>query len=269
MSKKPPVIVSYFTPVISVRFIETLLDESSAILLRYGESREQTEKVSREFVVETCRKLGGALLYIGKNTRVEAQQRRYQIREEFNNGASDEELSGKYQLSTRMIIAIRREIRDAEPAKAAAKGTELIAITAVRMFMKIGENSQDAANVARGILAVITAKFGGKQFNAPCGKNLVRILRMIEVYRLDMSGYSHAAIAARFNLTEDQVTEISDAYPTSNMPDSSELPKIKKQLFNYAKTFSYYSEINTLLESAAQNISRSEEIIKKLEGAKL
>lgn len=264
MGKKAPVIVSYSTPIISVRFIETLLDESAAMLTRYGESREDAQKLSRKFVIEVCQKLGAKQLYIGKNTLIEAQQRRYQIRGDVNQGASIKDVADKYQLSTRQILAIWREIRDTAPATSATKGADLIAFSAVRMFIKIGENANDAASAARGMLAVIAAKFGGKQFGIPRGNNLVRILRMIDVYRLDMSGYSHVAIAARLNLTEDQIAEISDAYPARTVPDASELPKIRVRLFNMAANFSGYAEINTLLESATESISRAEQIISEL-----
>ncbi|HEY3309868.1 MAG TPA: Mor transcription activator family protein [Desulfuromonadaceae bacterium] len=269
MSKKGPVLVSYSTPVIAVRFIETLLDESTAMLIRYGENQEDAKKMSRQFVVEVGQKIGGSLLYIGKNSLIEAQQRRFQIREEFNHGESVKVLSDKYQLSTRQIDAICKEIQDTAPAKAATKGADFIAVVSARMFMKIGENIDDATSAARGLLAVIAAKFGGKQFCIPRGNCLNRLLRMIDVYRLDRSGYSHAAIAGRYNLTEDQVAEISDAYPARTMPDSSELPKIKIRLFNMAATFSGHAEINTLLESATENISRAEQIIEKLEGVPL
>lgn len=266
MSKKAPVIVSYSTPILSVRFIETLLDESAAMLIRYGEGRECAEKLSREFSIEACRKLGGQLQYISKNIQLEAHHRHYQIREDFDQGTSIEDLSDKYQLSTRRVFTICREIRDTAPVKSAAKGFySIISIAAARMFMRIGENAADATSATRGLLAVIAVKFGGKQLYIPSGNTLVRLLRMIDVYRLDMRGFCHAAIATRFNLTEDQIAEISDAYPARNIPDSSELPKIKKQLFNYAKTFSDYAEINTLLESATETISRAEQIISKLE----
>lgn len=266
MSKKAPVIVSHNTPAITVKFIEVLLDESAAMLTRYGESSESAKILSREFVVEACRRLNGKQLYIGKNTLIEAQQQRYRIREEFSHGANIEDLADKYVLSTRQIRAICHEIRDTAPAKAATKGADLIAIVAVQMFMKIGESADDAVSAARGLLAIITAKFGGQQFYILSGKYLIRILRMIEVYRLDMSGYSHAAIAERLNITEDQVAEISDAYPAINIPDSSGLPKIRKHLSGYAKTFSGYAEINALLESATESITRAETIIKKLAG---
>lgn len=268
MSNKPKIIVSYNTPEISVRFIETLLEESSAILTRYGESRKHAEQLSRKFVLETGQMLGGKLLYVGKNNLFNAQQRRFLIRREFNEEATQKELSEKFQLSTRHIHAIIHEIRDDHTAKAATKGADFIAITAAKIFIRIGESATDATNAARGLLAVISAKYGGKQLYIPTGATLERTLRMIEVYHLDMAGYSHAAIAARYGLTEDQIAEISDAYPATvrAIPDTSELPKIRTRLCNMAVCFSGYAEINTLLGEATERISRVEQIINKLEG---
>lgn len=265
MSRRKPILVSLNTPSDTIRFVETILDKSSDLLTHFGQTQQQAAKMSREIVIETCRMLGGKLLYISKNIRVEAQQRRQQIRDEFNQGTNKKDLSVKYQLTSRQIHAICHEIKDTVPAKATTKEAGFIAIVATRMFMKSGVNATDAANAARDLLALLTAKFCGKQILTPCGNNLVRILRMIDVQRLCITGYSYLA-AEHYSLTLDQITEILAAYPAATLPDITDLPKIKTRLFNYSKAFSDYSEVSEILHETAERISRAEEIISRLKG---
>lgn len=265
MSRHKPVLVSSKTNGAAIKFVKALLDESTALLIHLGQTQRHAEKLSQKFIFESCRMYGGKLLYFGKNSRVEAQQRRQQIRDDFNRGADIKDLVAKYQLSDRRIYSICHEIQDTVPAKATTRGAAFIAIPAARMFMKAGEPPDDAARATRGLLSTITARFGGRQFHLPQGKNLVRILRMIDVHRLCSAGYSYLA-AERYSLTADQITEILAAYPTATLPDITDLPKIKTRLFNYSKAFSDYTEVSEILHETAERISRAEEIISRLKG---
>lgn len=265
MSRHKPVLVSSKTNGDSIKFVKALLDESTALLIHLGQTQQHAVKLSQEFITESCRMFGGKCLYFGKNMMIDAQQRRQQIRDEFNRGADKKDLVAKYQLSDRRIHDICHKTQDTVPAKATTKGAVFFAIPAARMFMKIGETQDDAARAARGLLATLFARFAGRQFCLPRGDNLARILRMIDVHRLCSAGHSYLA-AERYSLTEDQITEILAAYPAITLPDITDLPKIKTRLFNYSKAFSDYTEVSEILHETAERISRAEEVIARLKG---
>ncbi len=253
----------------NIRFIEILMNESTAMLTRHGELLKNARLLSRDFIVDVHRQLSGSVMYFGKNTAYEMQMKHWAIQEDFHYGNTIDQLAIKYSLSTRQIYTIVHHKKDLTPAKAATTGAPLMAILATRMLMKAGIKQEDAVSAARGLLAVVVAKLGGTAPYITNPRFVEGIIKQIEIVRYRQAGKSIGSLAAHFQLTAEEISTIVKNHPTATMPDASELPKIKTRLFNLATSFSGFAEINTLLESATENISRAEEIIKKLEGTKL
>lgn len=253
----------------SIRFIEILMNETTAMLARHGEALPDARKLSRTFILEVCRQFKSNLIYFGKNSAFETQMRHWAIKEDFHNGNSIEQLAFKHSLSTRQIHTIVHHKKDLTPVKTKTTAAPVVAILATRMFMKAGLEQEDAVSAARGLLVVIAAKLGGTAQHITNPRFAEGIIKQIEIVRYYKAGKSVGSLAAHFGLPPEEIRDIVKNYPAATIPDASELPKIKKNLLNMAASFSGYSEINTLLESATENISRAEEIIKKLEGASL
>ena len=250
----------------TVNLIESLLHESEAMLLRHGETRLAAEKLSCGFVIELSKKAGGQSQYIGKNALLNAQSNRASIREDFKAGCTVNQLAEKYKLTTVRIYQIVGTRKENQIAKADMTLSAHVAITATHMFIKTGSQPDDAAMAARGLLAVITAKFSGMSIYIPKTNIVKTIMQNIQITRYHKAGKSIAWLAEHYGLTEDQAAEISDAYPSPAraIPAASDLPRIKTRLCNMASIFSGYAEINTLLEEATKRISRAEQIIAAL-----
>lgn len=270
MSKRIPVnVVTKKHSHSNIRLIETLMSAATAMLARHGDPLPDAKKMSEVFIIEVCRQLKSELIYFGKNSAFDTQMRHWAIKEDFRNGATIEQLAFKHSLSTRQINTIVYHKKDLTPIKAATTGAPVVAILATRMMMKAGLEQDDAVSATRGLLAVIATKLGGTAQYITSPRFAEGIIKQIEIVGHYQAGKSIESLAAHFGLLPEEIRDILKNYPQATMPDASELPKIKTRLFNMVSSFSGYPEINTLLESAVQNISRSEEIIKKLEGAKL
>lgn len=249
----------------NIRFVKTLMNESTAMLVRHGGSLTAARKLSGAFIIEVCRQFKSEYIYFGKNSAFDTQMRHLAIKEDFFNGNTIDQLAIKYSLSTRQIYNIVHDKKDLAPVKAATTTAPVIAILASRMLMKVGIEQDDAVSAARGLLAVVAAKFGGRAIYIIDPRFVPGIIKQIEIVRYHRAGKSLCSLAAHFCLSVEEIQDILKNHPAATMPDASELPKIKTRLFNMAASFSNYAEINTLLESATENISRAEEIVRKLE----
>lgn len=230
------------------------------MLTRHGESLPNAQKMSRDFVVEVSRQLNGDKMYFGKST---VQARVMAVQDDYRNGETIEQLRVKYSFSTRHIYNI---IKKTSPSKARTTGAPAIAIIATRMMMKAGVDQDDAVNAARGLLAVVAARLGGASLYIPAPRNAEGIIKQIEIVRYSQAGKSLESLVTHFGLSVEEIRDILKNHPAATMPDSRELPKIKTRLFNMAASFSGYAEINTLLESATNSITRAEKIISNLKG---
>ena len=134
MSKHIPVIKKYAES--GIRFIEVLLNESHAMLIRHGETSEDAKRLSRNFVLEISQQLNGHLLYLGTNNLLKSELKYRQIRIDFKNGETIEQLSTKYGLSTRRIHFIVHIMKQNSEVKAATTVAPEIAIIAARMMIK-------------------------------------------------------------------------------------------------------------------------------------
>ncbi len=248
----------------SIRFIEILMNESTAMLTLHGELLKNAKLLSRDFVVEVHRQLTGSVMYFGKNTAYEKKMKYWSIQEDFHYGSTIDQLAIKYSLSTRQIYTIVHHKKNLTPTKAVTTGAPLMAILATRMLTKAGIKQEDAVSAARGLLAVVAAKLGGTAPYISNPKFVEGIIKQIEIVRNHQAGKSIGSLAAHFQLIAEDIRTIVESHPAAIMPDASELPKIKTRLFDMAASFNEYTEINTLLKSATDQISRAEEIIAKL-----
>lgn len=218
----------------TIKFIEMLLNESAALLIRHGETRADAERLAQGFVLSYSQKVSGQKqLYFRKGLKIDAQVMRDTIRAEFWAGSTVFELSDKYNLSTARIYQIIKQ-KEPELTETDTSLKAPLMIEAVRMLLKAGVEKEDSIRAARGLTAVILTRFSGIIISMPKPAIIKTIIGTLPA----------AAI----------------------VPDGSELPKIRTRLFTTAANFSGYAEINTLLKSATEQISRAEEIIAKLKG---
>ncbi|MBI2354261.1 MAG: hypothetical protein HYV06_04385 [Deltaproteobacteria bacterium] len=264
MSKKAPKNVKRHTAA-SIRFIETLMKDSSAMLIRHGESRPDAQQLSRDFALEISRKLSGGLMYFGKNTYLEAHARHGQIRDDYREGATIEQLAEKYSLSTRRIHSVIHELKNTPPAKAATTGAPAIAVIAARMMMKIGLDQNDAANAARGLLAVIAAKFGGTALYIPKQNKIQAIIRDIEIFRAHRAGKSITTLTEYFQLSEEEIKTVIEYYPAPKLSEGrlTELSLINGWILEVAATCREDPEMHAPLEIAADNVAKARNVAKK------
>jgi Mor family transcriptional regulator len=246
------------------------MNQSAEILFRHGETRTDAEKLSRDFALEVCRRLASTTMYSGKNTYREAEAKYKLIRDDHQNNKTIEQLSIKYHLSTRRIYDILYHMKGKDAAKAATTGAPAMAVIATRMMIKIGLGQEDAASEARGLLAVIAAKFGGTAFSIPKENSVRRIIRQIEVYRLHKAGKSISKLAGIFELPEQDITTIIEQYPVSRLTVSKTgLMLLNKRVLEVAGEYGEFNpEVSRLLSVAAENVNRACKIIAVLEQQK-
>lgn len=247
----------------NIRVIETLMNESRAMLLRHGETVPTARKTSQDFVVEVCRQLQGGTMYFGKNSASDTRMKHLAIKDDFQIGNTIEQLATKYSLSTRQIHTIVHRKYDTESPKATTAGAPTLAILATRMMMKIGIEQDDAVSASRGLLAVVAAKLGGTAAYIPTPRFAVGIIKQTEIIRYYKAGESIESLTAHFGLSAEEIRNIIKNYPAAIMPDSSELPKIKTRLFNLASSFNDHPEIKFLLETAGDTVMQAQKAIKE------
>jgi len=143
-----------------IKFIEMLLNESTALLIRHGEIRSDAEKLARGFVLSYSQKVSGQDLYFCKDLKFDAQKKRDDIRADFWAGSTVFQLSGKYKLSTVRIYQVLKQ-KETELTENDTSLKAPLMIEAVRMLLKAGIDKEDAASAARGLIAVVLAKFSG------------------------------------------------------------------------------------------------------------
>lgn len=145
------------------------------------------------------------------------------------------------------------------------------------MLINAGMSKEDAANAARGLTAIIVARFSGILISIPKIDKISSIIRNIYIVRLYKSGKGVKKIAKQFTLSEQETAAIIETHPPLTVPGTKELPILRKQLFKIAEAFCNYTaitqtddipeyvEIKTALESATNEIGRAEQILNRLE----
>lgn len=136
-------------------------------------------------------------------------------------------------------------------------------IEAVRMLLKAGIEKEDTTNAARGLVAVVLARFSGIVLTIPQQDTIKTVIRNIEIYRMYKAGKSIYTIAKLLNFSEPEITTIIEAHPKSPVPGAKELPILRKQLFTMAENFRDKNiEVFSLLEAAADKVMQAHEVIK-------
>lgn len=268
MSRKKTVTVYKHMPQ-TVRFIQTLINESTAILLRCGATSQTAKLLSSNFVVDVCRKLSGKVHYFGKNTSLNAGSTHEHIRAGHENGESIKQLAMQFHLSERQIYNVLFYNKDNPPVKAATASAPLIAVSATRMFLKAGMPQADAKDASRGLLAVLAAKLGGTGIYVPRTRRAIFVLRDIDIFKMHKAGKSISSLATIFNLTEKEIETVIEQFPVTNIATEkmSEFPRIRKYVLDVAASFKEINpDVHELLESATERISRAEQILARMEG---
>jgi Mor family transcriptional regulator len=245
----------------TIRFIEALLCESASLLVRHGETRSDAHQRSLGFIMDFSLKLNGERIYFGKNSLLKAQMQRVSIRSDYQAGCTVAELASKYNLSTVSIYNTVREQKETGTAKPDTAVTAPLAVAAARMMIDAGIVAEDAVEAVRGLLAVVAARFAGTVVYLPKPGPMKIILKYIWISGLHKSGKSIRNISEVSGLSQREITTIIEAHPAQVMPNSKDLPILNKRLLCMAASFSDYSEISTLLEVAANNVSQAHEKI--------
>lgn len=250
----------------TIKFIEMLLNESIALLIRHGETRVDANKLARGFVLSYSQKTSGLrYIYFNKNLKFDAQIKRDTIRADFRAGLSVFQLSDKYKLTTTRIYQVLKQ-KETELTESDTSQKAPLMIESVRMLLKAGIEKEDAISSARGLVAVILARFAGITLPLPNQDQIETVIRNIEIVRHFRAGKSTESLAVHFGLSVEEIRDIVKNHPSAAMPDSAELPKIKTRIFDMAANFSGHPEINALLGEATDRISRAEKIIVTLGG---
>lgn len=257
---------------VNINLVETMLNESTLLLTRYGETRTDAERMARKFVLSFCQKTGGQNIYFPTSLMMDRQAKRSAIKQEFRAGSSIYELKEKHKFSASRIYDIIN-MKDAESTEKDTSIRPVLLMEATRMMAGIGIEKEDAINAATGLTTIILTHFSGILFSLPNVKGIKIVLRNIEIYRRHKAGKSLGTIAKQFDLSEPEIMTIIETYPASPVPGAKELPILRNKLFTTSESFKAYAETNlpgtgaevyTLLESASKQITRAEEIIKTL-----
>ncbi len=237
-----------------------LINESTALLIRHGETRADAEKMARSFVLSYSQKAGGQQLYFCKDLKFEEQQKRNTIRADFCAGITVFQLSDKYNLSTARIYQVIKQ-KEIELTETDTSLKAPLMIEAVRILLKAGIEKEDAISAARGLIAVVLARFSGIILLMPKQDKTKTIIKNIGIYRLHKTGKSIRLLAEIFKLSEQEITTIVETYPAPTMPDTAELPVLRKRLFSMAESFREINpDVYDLLESAGDNVARALEM---------
>ena len=240
-----------------IRFIEILLNESATLFIRHGENRQIAEKMSRAFVIDALRHLESNLVYLGKNTLLDARLRHDFIRDDHAAWVTIEQLAASYNLSTRQIYTIVFYKKVDEASKAARAVAPVIATSAARMMIKIGVQPNDAIEAVRGMLAVISVKTGGNGVYIPKTDNIKKIIRDIEIIKMHRAGRGVSGLSRFFNLTKQETQEVIDNYPVEPLAARNSLSLLKKRILNIVDEFNEVSPATCrLLEAAADSVEK-------------
>lgn len=252
----------------TIKFIEMLLNESAALLVRHGETHADANKLARGFVLSYFHKVSGLRhLYFRKDLKFDALIKRDTIRADFKAGLTVFELADKYKLTNIRIYQVLKQ-KEAELTETDTSQKAPLMIEAVRMLLKAEIDKEDAISAARGLVAIILARFAGIIISISNPGQIETVIRNIEIVRHYRAGKSTGSLAAHFKLPAEEIRDIVKTYPAAKIPEVSDLPKIKTRLFNMASSFSGHDEIKALLESATDQISRAERIITQLKGGR-
>ena len=247
----------------TIGFIQTLINESAAILIRCGDSSQTAKRLSSNFVIDVCRQLSGKVHYFGKNISLNVESTHECIRAGHESGESIKQLAVQYRLSERQIYNVIFYNKDNPPAKAATASAPLIAVSATRMFLKAGMPQADATQATRGLLAVLAAKLGGSGIYVPMTRRAIFILRDIDIFKMHKAGKSISWLATFFNLTEKEIETVIEQFPVINTATTkmSEFPRIRKYVLDVAASFKEINpDVHELLESVAISIERAHEL---------
>ena len=253
----------------TVRYVGILYNEAVSFLTRQGETLSSSKKRAATFVTILCGGAKSELVYIVKDTFIEARKKTCSIQNDYLNGATFDQLAFKYNLSERRIRDIAAESKTGRlPVTRSAAIAPMMMIGFTRMLMNIGIEQEDAVNAARGFWAVIVSKLGGSSVIIPSARYSESIINQLEIVKQHKAGKSNGQLAVYFKIPVEDIQTIINNYPPEIIPDYSELPKIRTSLFNMAYRFNDYTEINTLFGKATEYISRAESIIAALEQRK-
>jgi len=227
----------------NLTFYNFLITEGAAMLFRQGQSRQAAEKAAEVFALNVVQKLGGTNLYLGMKRQEERQAKLVTVKGQIDeNGVDIAALAGQHGLSTRQIYNIIKATRDITALKSQKtnKPLQLVAIEATRMFLKAGVQIEDAATAARGLLAILSARFGHTKIYVPQLTQLNTKRKHDEIFRQYQEGLSYEELAVKHNLTTRQVRIITAKYTERGSTGDSliQLALIKRRILQVASNFS-------------------------------
>ena len=244
----------------TIKLFEVLWHEAASLLVRHGEQSETADRLSRATVVEIAQQMQGQV-YFAKNREIEAQAKHRLIRADYNQGNTPLELAEKYSLSPRRIHSILFELQD--DAKMSAGSYSTIMTLIAKMMLKSGAECEDAINAARGFVAILAARYGGRMVRFPVPRVVTGIMLQIEVYRMFRAGKSVGKLAAAFNQSETEIQTIINSYPvkTTHSETANSLSFLKKQIVAVAIKCRDDPDIHSLLENAANSVGKAEQMV--------
>ncbi len=136
-------------------------------------------------------------------------------------------------------------------------------ILITKMMLKSGVECEDATNAARGFVAILAARYGGKTVRFPVPPVVTGIMLQIEVYRMFRAGKSISKLAVAFNQSEAEIQTIINNYPvkTTHPITANSLSFLKKQIVAVAVKCRDDPDIHSLLENAANSVEKAEQMV--------
>lgn len=253
----------------NLTFYNFLITEGAAMLFRQGQSRQEAEKAAEVFALNVVQKLGGTDLYLGMKRQEERQAKLVTVKEQIDeNGVDIAALAGQHGLGIRQIYNVIKATKDITALKSQKtnKPLQLVAIEATRMFLKAGIEIEDAATAARGLLAILSARFGDTRVYVPQLTMLNTRRKHDEIFRQYQGGATYEELAAKYNLTTRQARNITAKYiEKGNTGDSLiQLSLIKRRILQVTQNYRNTAEpAYTALQELTEKVEEVRQILQK------
>lgn len=203
MSKKPG------TKEQPKKIYDYFVNEAVALLLRQGESLENAQKQAETFAARVSEKIGGAQLYIPKNTFAKTAQRKAALKAECKATIeSVPEFARRNNISTVWAYYILRESTGDSPGTNNSPEVSIIIVESTRMLIKTGVSVQDAAFMSKDFVHVMLAKLGGKTIYIPSAKLFSTCKRVEGIWKQYQAGHELSDIAERYGITPVAVSQL-------------------------------------------------------------
>ena len=250
--------------------LETLISEGAALLARHGEDTATSERGGKDFAFCVITHFSAQKVYFPKFTKDAARKRMAAISEDVQqNRQSASEIVKTYKVNMTLAYQIIKQTKDlaagTQDAHYVIKG---IAIEAARMLIKHSVAPSDAVVAARGIAGLLVAKWSGQYLSFPRLEIIKAQKRSEDIIRQYKANVSCAEIATRYGLSFVRVYQVIEDYCRKNGIDTPRIKNrlntfltLKRRILEVAVNYRGVSaEVCTLLESAADKISKAGEV---------